>query len=538
MEVNQLKNIFRHTIMKNLVIILFLAISTVASATSYYISPSGNDSNNGTINAPFFTLNKAWSVIKPGDVIYARGGVYRFNSRQNLTGKSGTSSDTIKIYAYPGEKPVFTKSSSFTTPSFPVSLILIKASYVHLKDLEVAHFTQASSAVWYGIAMQGSNHNKIERLNSHHNGHGMGIRDECSNNLILNSDFHHNIDPLTSYGNADGLAIAYHSSSVENTVRGCRMWNNSDDGLDLWDNNGNLVLENSWAWKNGYKSDGSIAGDGCGFKFGKTTTENGSTFKRTVRNNIAVYNRSRGYMQNSANVRFNFYNNIAWKNNKGVVFSTFNLAHVFRNNIVFDNGENWNGDYSRSVRDHNSNDPSPVASASDFLSVDTMGMNGKRKSNGDLPDLGFMKLASGSDLVDAGVNVGLAFNGNAPDLGPYESNSSAPVAVAENPSENPSETPAVNPVAATDTTSIRSSESISISPSLARNQIAVTNFNPGGEPASLKINDFSGKLLYEAKLTDTAAMQNIAINLTPGYYIAQVTKGAEVFHVQKILIIQ
>lgn len=514
--------------MKNLVIILFLAISTVASATSYYISPSGNDSNNGSINAPFFTLNKAWSVVKAGDVIYARGGVYRFNSRQNLTGKSGTSSDSIKIYAYPGENPVFTKSSSFTTPSFPVSLIYIKANYLHLRDLEVAHFTQASTAVWYGIAMVGSNHNKIERINSHHNGHGMGIRNECSHNLILNSDFHHNNDPLTSYGNADGLAIAYHSSSVENTVRGCRMWNNSDDGLDLWDNNGNLILENSWAWKNGYKSDGSTAGDGCGFKFGKTTTENGSTFRRTVRNNIAVYNRSRGYMQNSANVRFNFYNNIAWKNNKGVVFSTFNLAHVFRNNIVFENGENWNGDFSRSVRDHNSNDPAPLASSSDFVSVDTAGMNSKRKSNGELPDLGFMRLASGSDLIDAGVNVGLAFNGNAPDLGVYESTGAAPVAAAELPSDNSSQTPEIQ----------TGTRSISISPSPARERISVTNFNPGSEQASLKINDFGGKVIYEAKLTDQAGMQNIAISLRPGYYIAQVTKGTEVCHTQKILIVQ
>lgn len=416
--------------MKYIIIFIFLAISTFATATSYYISPSGNDSNSGAIGSPFFTLNKAWSVAKPGDIIYARGGTYRFNSRQNLTGKSGTASDTIRVWAYPGERPVFTKSTSFSTPTFPVSLVYVKANYIHLKGIEIAYFSQATSAIWYGIAVQGSNHNKFEKINSHHNGHGMVIRDECSNNLVLNCDFHHNSDPLTpgdGYGNADGLAIAYHSGSVENTVKGCRLWNNSDDGLDLWQNNGNLILEGSWAWRNGYRTDGTtVAGDGCGFKFGSTTTTNGSEFRRTVKNNISIYNRSRGYMQNAANARFNFYNNIAWKNPMGMVFPSYNLAHVFRNNIVFENNENWNGQYSNSVRDHNSNlSGGPVASASDFISMDTTGISKPRKANGDLPDINFMKLASGSDLIDAGIDVGISFDGSAPDLGAYENRSAA-----------------------------------------------------------------------------------------------------------------
>jgi hypothetical protein len=414
--------------MKSITLILFLAITSMASATTYYISPSGNDSNNGTISSPFFTLNKAWSAARAGDIIYARGGVYRFSSRQNLTGKNGTSSDTIKIWAYPGERPVFTRSSSFTTPSWPVCLIYVKANYVHIRGIEVTGFTQKTSTIWYGIAVLGSNHNKFERISSHHNGHGMVIRDESSHNLVLNCDFHHNYDPISSspYGDGDGLEVGYQSSSVENTVRGCRMWRNADDGLDLWRNNGNLILENCWAWHNGYREDGrTVGGDGGGFKFGSTTTSNGSVFKRTVRNNIAVYNRTRGYNQNAANVKFYFYNNIAWKNAKGLDFFSYNLQHVFRNNIVFGNDNNYSGSYSNSIKDHNSYDPvmspsGPTASSSDFISLDTTGISKPRKADGSLPDINFMKLASGSDLIDAGMNVGIAFAGKAPDLGPFE----------------------------------------------------------------------------------------------------------------------
>ena len=416
--------------MKKIIIILFLTITTIASGTSWYISPSGSDSNSGTISSPFFTLNKAWSAAKAGDIIYARGGTYRFTSRQNLIGKNGTASDTIKIWAYPGERPVFTKSSSFSTPSWPVSLIYVKADYIHIRGIEVAYFTQATSAIWYGIAVLGSDHNKFERINSHHNGHGMVIRDESNHNLVLNSDFHHNFDPLTqgdSYGNADGLEVGYHSAAMENTIKGCRLWRNSDDGIDLWQNNGNLIIDGCWAWFNGFREDGKTAGgDGGGFKFGSTTTTNGSEFKRTIKNSVSVYNRTRGYNQNGANVKFYCYNNIAWKNPYGFVFYSYNLSNIFRNNICFENTtENWTGVFSSAIKDHNSYDaglPSsgPVASAADFISVDTAGISKPRQANGDLPDINFMKLATGSDLIDAGVNVGLSYEGSAPDLGAFE----------------------------------------------------------------------------------------------------------------------
>lgn len=428
--------------MKNIAIIFFLAFSAVASATDYYISPSGSDNNPGAINSPFFTLNKAWSVAKAGDVIYARGGVYKYDSRQELTNKSGTSSANITVQAYPGENPVFTKSSSFTTPSWPVCLILVSSSnYVHIKGIEVSGFTQETSTIWYGIAVRGSNNNTFELINSHNNGHGMVIRDESNHNLVLNCDFHNNYDPLTSgdaYGNADGLEVGYQSSSMENTIRGCRIWNNSDDGIDLWDNNGNVIIDGCWSWGNGFREDRRTqGGDGGGFKFGATTTETGSQFKRTVTNCLSVYNRTKGFNQNGAEVKFYLYNNIAYKNPKGMVFYDGDYANVFKNNVVFDNGTNWEGGFSNSTKDHNSYDSSlpssgPIATAADFVSVDTTGISGKRKSDGSKPDIDFLRLASGSALIDAGVDVGMTFSGNAPDLGPFESKSTASTVPAEN----------------------------------------------------------------------------------------------------------
>src|SRR5208337_1829314 len=39
---------------------------------NYYMSPTGSDSNNGTISSPFLTLTKLASVIQPGQTAYLR----------------------------------------------------------------------------------------------------------------------------------------------------------------------------------------------------------------------------------------------------------------------------------------------------------------------------------------------------------------------------------------------------------------------------------------------------------------------------------
>ena len=45
---------------------------------------------------------------------------------------------------------------------------------------------------------------------------------------------------------------------------------------------------------------------------------------------------------------------------------------------------------------------------------------GPRQADGSLPNVDFMKLAAGSQMIDKGTNVGLPYVGAAPDLGAYE----------------------------------------------------------------------------------------------------------------------
>lgn len=60
---------------------------SAATQTTYYVSPTGNDSNPGTEALPFRTIEKARDVIRTinsnmtGDIIvYLREGTYALNS--------------------------------------------------------------------------------------------------------------------------------------------------------------------------------------------------------------------------------------------------------------------------------------------------------------------------------------------------------------------------------------------------------------------------------------------------------------------------
>ena len=92
-----------------------------------------------------------------------------------------------------------------------------------------------------------------------------------------------------------------------------------------------------------------------------------------------------------------------------------------RNNISFDNIEGaFHPGGSNTISDHNTWDGIAVDGA-DFTSLNPGGVDGPRGQHNTLPILLFMRLANGSNLIDAGVDIGRPFNGAAPDLGAFES---------------------------------------------------------------------------------------------------------------------
>jgi uncharacterized repeat protein (TIGR02059 family) len=453
--------------MRNTLIFLCLCVSLTISGATYYVSPGGKDSNPGSISQPFFTLNKAWTVVSAGDIVYMRGGTYSYTSTQSLSGKNGTSGSEIDIYAYPGETPVISRGGGFSFSGNFKSLVYFSGNYVHWKGIEITGNTQTNGAdINVGFYTYSSNNCTFEMLNVHHNGMGIWLKDDpgvnSNNNLFLNCDVHHNEDPITNgapYGNGDGLGININGGNTV-TIRGCRVYYNSDDGIDPYGSDATFLVENCWLFYNGFAS-GSVENgtyivnqDASGFKYGGTQTNHGNEILFTTRNCISYRNSWIGYNQNGAECGLAFYNNISafngYDQSKGQGFQLRDpngFSHILKNNISYN--DNSQAISSNSTVEQNtflitgSNNTSYPVSGSDFVSLDASQLNNPRNTDGSLPIITFLHLASGSRLIDAGVDVGLPFAGKAPDLGPFEVQSGSPAPI---PVPVPVPVPVVVPV--------------------------------------------------------------------------------------------
>jgi hypothetical protein len=214
--------------------------------------------------------------------------------------------------------------------------------------------------------------------------------------------------------------------ATRNVIDGCRAWCGSDDGYDLFGTNGIVTIKNSWSFWNGYEclEDGTriARGDGVGFKLGPTASDAVRlNLTRIIQNNLSFENRYAGFDQNSARTLFHVYNNTSFKNGSFGYFFGHDLGipQVFRNNISFQDPTNWGDDITGS---NNTWNGLVTVSSTDFQSLSSIGADGPRQADGSLPNLPFMKLAPGSDLIDAGTNVGLPYSSGNPDMGCFESN--------------------------------------------------------------------------------------------------------------------
>lgn len=411
--------------------LLIVAIST-ARADEFYISPTGSNAGSGALGSPWQTFDFAIDQLSPGDTLFVRGGEYPLTSRLRIrSDEGGAEGAPVNIWAYQDETPVldFSGMSNGLWGSSSGRGVQVDegADWLHFRGLTIQN--ARDNGIW-----SGANHGTYERLVTRWNGDsGLQLSGFASNNLILNADSYENYDPSNNGENADGFAIKFENLGPGNVVRGARAWGNSDDGWDMWESTtGGVLVEDSWAYdngkliprfftvdalENGDLSAGNFNGDGNGFKLGQDGGPH-------VLNRVVVWdNQVRGIDVNGNGFGVAVNNSTVYDSGRNWQFDeeSFETAnqHLLSNNIsllgsssdTFDSGvdsqfNTWNG--------------VPV-NAADFLSLDDSVARGPRQADGSLPISDFLRLAPDSNLINAGVDLGLPFSGGAPDLGAYES---------------------------------------------------------------------------------------------------------------------
>ena len=442
--------------MKKIFFLLCLLAFKNSFATIYYVSTAGNDTYTGTsLTTPFLTVAKALTkAVAGGDIIYLRSGTYTMTARLNIS-KSGVVNNPITISAYPADltsvypidgRPVF-DFSALVVGSSSQGIQAKNAAYWNLYGLKI------KGAGDNGMLVDNCNNFKIEYCDFTRNRDaGFQIRNLSHHCLILNCDSYENADlgagTTTLGGNADGFApkLDLGDSII---FRGCRAWLNSDDGWDGYlkaiesgvPDGMTTILENCWTWRNGYYwLDGTTnsSQNGNGFKLG------GSANKDQAHNFIMVkclsfYNKAKGFDQNNNAGSISLYNCTANKNgdndfglnSTGVTYAAGTLFTVKNCNSL---GTKSTSFRSGTIKSNNSF--STATTSTNYSSIDTTGVSGKRKIDGSLPEIGYMHLALGTTLIDGGVllpnvsyydTMGIRYKGAAPDIGCFESNYPLPV---------------------------------------------------------------------------------------------------------------
>lgn len=395
-------------------LIAYVHLVSCYTFAQFFVSPTGSDLNPGTFDLPFRNLSKAISLAGPDSLIYMRGGVYTDSITIRLN-KTGALSHPIKIWAYPGEQPIIDFSRQAVASSSRG--IQISHNYWHLKGIEIRNAGDNGVYIsgWYNIVENCSIHDCKDT--------GLQIGGGGSHNQIINCDSYFNADP--SEGNADGFAAKL-DVGTDNYFYGCRAWQNSDDGWDGYlreSNNVTTTVENSWCFNNGYRKNGTASnGNGNGYKMGGGDNGNSLNLAHNfnLKNSLAFDNRVKGFDQNNNRGSMTIYNCSAYRNGTNYSIPSFvNSSEVATviNCVALGSAGSL---YTSVVQQTNSWGAPFVVTNADFISIDTTGVRGERKPDGSLPDIVFLHLAEGSDLIDAGTIVGLPFNGIAPDLGAFE----------------------------------------------------------------------------------------------------------------------
>lgn len=395
-------------------------------------------------------------------------------------GYSGVAGNPISYFGYPpdvlaGNMPILDCSLHCSSiPPNPFggiynsAISINEAEYIHFKDLEVRNVFQCDSTVDGAISAGNCANLTFEHIIVHHVGQrGYWIQGgawsqftdeepspfEYDTTRWINCDTYDLCDTLVSNrGNAADAWKTIHYKGNYVSWEGCRAWNFTDDGWDPTPINGAVrVFRNCWSMAGDKYGDIDPQGDGVeknGFKINGLTDYPGVAYNTIIMTNCVAAFNIRGFYELGYKHNGIYNNNTAYRNEIGYAAAYaepgYPRSSSYQNNIVYastgkdpglgqpyevalmgdsyfedHNTWDWYRDYPYFVM----TDSVTVTNA-DFLLTDPTAvfaqLTAPRNPDGSLPDIQALHLSSGSDLIDAGTNVGLAFNGKAPDIGAFE----------------------------------------------------------------------------------------------------------------------
>ncbi|MBO0513471.1 right-handed parallel beta-helix repeat-containing protein [Streptomyces beijiangensis] len=332
-------------------------------------------------------LTSAIASATAGTVIQVRGGTYYPTATLQSTA-NGTSSSRIQLQAY-GSETVKIDGSNLPAGDW---IFKLTADYWTTSNIT---FQNSPDSAVVCTSCTGTLWSNIKTINGGDSGFTL-TGDGTSDNTVRNLDSYGNYDAVNHGENADGIAIKF-GSGTNNLVTGARLYNNSDDGLDLWSWSSPVTVEHTWSFGNGQNrwSDTAFAGDGNGYKLGG----DGESVAHVINNSAAWGDAGNGFTENSNTGAIVINRTTAYANgNWGYYFAT-GSAKLGKNLAV--SNSSGTATRSSSVTSSGNNWDTGISTPS-FLSTDATTAYNARGSDGSLPATTF--LTTGSSSIGATMN--------------------------------------------------------------------------------------------------------------------------------------
>ena len=280
--------------MKTHILFLLLLFSSAICARQFWLSPTGNDLNNGlSATTAWLSPNTAFTKLVAGDTLWVKGGIYAITETVKAANPA-TKKSPVLVSAVRGEKPIFDCSSfrHYGSESSTYRGMDLRQAFWRVRGIKIY------KAGYNGVIIAGENIT-LEGMTIEECGmDGIALAVGAVNAYILNCDSYRNCNVQANGENGDGFAAKEGTGTV---FRGCRSWENADDGWDVYGGNQPILIDSCWSYGNGvnYWADMILGyqGDGNGFKLGGGGGVEGNA-SNVVLNSFAFGNVGKGFDQN------------------------------------------------------------------------------------------------------------------------------------------------------------------------------------------------------------------------------------------------
>lgn len=381
-----------------------------------YVQPNGQSTADGASFAAAVDLRTALNRVEPGEMVLLEPGTYSIphtSGEKNTLQLSRQGTEDAPFHVVAAHCGRATLDFSFPEQEWVQDSfgLLVSGDYWYFWGIDITR------AGYQGAYVTGA-HNTFENCAFYDNRNsGLEINKGGSYTTIKNCDAYRNYDPKKNGSMADGFAPKQ-TQGPGNVLIGCRAWENSDDGFDAYDSPEQVLITDSWAFRNGVDvwEYGTFEGNGNGFKLGG----NHVVARNRIVRSVAFGNVVKGFDQNNNAGGLTILHCTAYDNgqNFGLGNDLTEGSHTLRNNISLQSQSPDTIANADSAA--NSWDSGFSVSAADFVSLDLELATAPRSSRGELPPNALFRLRTTSSLIDSGVDVDLPFLGAAPDLGTFE----------------------------------------------------------------------------------------------------------------------